>query len=95
MPVLNSVELEPRVVRVLGDVLDTDLTGRDTDESLVDVPGVEYDSATVVEAVVAIESEFDVDVDFADDDIRYAFRSIGTITEFVGQKLADKEALLR
>ena len=95
MTVLNEAELGQRVVRVLGGVLDADLTGQDTDQSLAETSGVEYDSATVVEAVVAVESEFGIDVDFAEDDIRYAFRSLGTIAELVEQKLADKEALSR
>jgi acyl carrier protein len=95
MPVLNGTELEQRVVHVLGDVLDTDLSGQDRNKSLAETAEVEYDSATVVEAVVAIESDFEIDVDFAADDIRYAFRSLGTITEFVEQKLSDKEALAR
>jgi acyl carrier protein len=95
MTTLNELELEQRVARVLGGVLDADLGGQDKDQSLAETPGLEYDSATVVEAVVAVESEFEIEIDFAEDDIRYAFRSLGTIAELVEQKLSDKEALAR
>jgi acyl carrier protein len=95
MTVLNAPELEQRVARVVGGVLDADLSRQDKDQSLAETPGLEYDSATVVEAVVAVESEFEVEIDFAEDDIRYAFRSLGTIAELVEQKLSDKEALAR
>jgi acyl carrier protein len=89
----DATEIEERVRRALGEVLDADLAGCERDRTLAEAPGIYYDSASVVECVVAIEAEFGIEVDFVEDDVRYAFRSIGTISDFVGRKLADSHAL--
>jgi acyl carrier protein len=91
--VLDATAIEERVRRSLGDVLDADLAGVERDQTLAETPGIYYDSASVVECVVAIESEFGIEVDFVEDDIRYAFQTIATIADFVARKLADRHAL--
>ncbi len=91
----DGTAIEERVRRALGEVLDADLESFERDATLAETPGIYYDSASVVECVVAIESEFGIEVDFVEDDVRFAFRTIGTISDFVSRKLADSHALSR
>ncbi len=82
-----------RVVARLSEVLDANLTSIDPDQPLSEIPGVYFDSASALECVVAIEDAFGFTMDFVEDDLRYAFRTLGRIEEFVARKLADANAL--
>jgi len=52
------------------------------------LPG--YDSLAALELVTAVETEFDIEVDFVADDVRYSFSTLDRVTEYVRDRLEDR-----
>ena len=50
-----------------------------------------YDSLAATECIYAIEEQFDIEVDFTVDDVRFWFSSIERIAHFVSDRLEDAE----
>ncbi|RPF20744.1 acyl carrier protein [Myceligenerans xiligouense] len=63
------------------------------DELLAEALGDRYDSLAALEAVSAVESHFEIDVDFVSHDVRHTFATIGRIATFVRDELEDRERL--
>ena len=70
---------------ILEPVADNDL--------LRDALGDRYDSLAALECICRIESEFGIEVDFVEHDVRHFFSTIELICAFVADQLEDLEAL--
>lgn len=58
------------------------------DELSEALPG--FDSLAALEFVTAIEEEFDIEVDFVGDDVRYSFSTLDRVTEYVCERVEDR-----
>lgn len=72
-----------------GDVMDL---VADTDELPLAL-GDRYDSLNAMECIVAVESEFGIEVDFVAHDVRFSFSTIERISMFVREQLEDRVML--
>jgi acyl carrier protein len=81
------------VRRVLSEIFGTSLDAIDPGRPLREIEALNYDSAAVLEVIVAVEEEFGVAIDVVEDDVRHDFQSIRRIADTVERKLADKLAL--
>ncbi|MFF7361716.1 phosphopantetheine-binding protein [Streptomyces sp. NPDC008125] len=54
------------------------------------LPG--FDSLAALEFVTAVEGEFDIEVDFVGDDVRYSFSTLDRVTEYVRERVEDQGA---
>lgn len=71
----------------------SEINGYGDDMAFTDIPELNYDSTAALECIIAIEDEFGILVDYAEDDVTHAFRSIATIVQFVQRKLEDQQAI--
>ncbi|MFY1671567.1 acyl carrier protein [Plantactinospora sp. WMMB334] len=72
--------------------------GPAVDDVADDVPlpealGARYDSLAALECITLVEAEFEVEVDFVEHDVRYAFATVERIVQFVHDRLEDRVAL--
>jgi acyl carrier protein len=87
----DDIQEQVRAVlrRTIGDLVD----GLSPDDELANALGDRYDSLTALECITAIESRFDVEVDFVAQDVRYWFATLGRMTTFVHDQLEDRASL--
>lgn len=63
------------------------------EDELSAVLGDSFDSLAALEIIVQVETEFAIEVDFVQHDVRYWFASLSRISQFVHDQLADLAAL--
>ena len=85
--------LRDRIRAVVARLLDTALSPAQDHTPLAEIDPDRYDSLGVLDCVAAVESEFDIAVDFVEDDLRVTFRSVVSIEDLVGRRIADTVAL--
>lgn len=78
---------------VLAQVVGAPVYDCDPALSLRDVPGLRYDSITVLECVGVLEAHFGVAIDIVDDDLVFSFRTLERIVQLIERKLADQATL--
>jgi acyl carrier protein len=90
---IEPATISNRIMQVLAPLLNNGLEAWEEHILLQNIPNARYDSVTVMECVVAIEQEFDITIDFIEDDIAHTFQSVATIQSLVARKTADRIAL--
>lgn len=63
------------------------------DDLLAESLGDRYDSLAALETVSALESHFEIGVDFVSHDVRHTFATLGRIATFVHHEREDRERL--
>lgn len=89
----DTEALGDEVRALLRDRLGSAVDGLPGDADLAQSLGERYDSLTALECVTAIESRFDLEVDFVAHDVRHWFSTIDRITRFVRNEIEDRELL--
>ncbi|MGL6234651.1 MAG: acyl carrier protein [Segniliparus sp.] len=49
-----------------------------------------FDSLAGMEFITAVEEEFDIEVDFVDDDVRYSFSTLDRVVEYIAERVEDQ-----
>jgi|GEM_PF-922367 acyl carrier protein len=98
MPAATNMTLSPevmidRVRKALRSRFGADINAIGDEESLAQALGDRFDSLAVLEAVSVVEAEFDIEIDFVADDVRYLFGTIARIAQFARDRLADQAVL--
>lgn len=86
-------DIRYQVRALAGQLLGTTMTPDQDERELAEIDADAYDSLGVLDCVAAVELQFSISVDLVDDDLRATFRSVASISELVGRKLADARAL--
>ena len=63
------------------------------DEKLADALGERYDSLTAMECITALESAFELEVDFVAHDVRYWFATVERMARFIADQREDRALL--
>ncbi|MEU6020292.1 acyl carrier protein [Micromonospora sp. NPDC048871] len=90
---MNTDELQQQIRAVLRRTIGEPVDNLGPDDDLATALGSRYDSLTALECISAIESSFDIEVDFVGQDVRYWFATLGRMTTFVRDQLEDRASL--
>ncbi|ATL26061.1 acyl carrier protein [Streptomyces formicae] len=91
MHTADQTEISTRVLALLEKRFGDTVLSLAPDADLSDaLPG--FDSLAALEYVTAVESEFDFEVDFVGDDVRYWFSTLVRTSEYVRERVEDQAA---
>jgi acyl carrier protein len=82
-----------RIRELLSAALDRELRAEHDAAALRELFPERYDSLAVLDAVGAVETEFGIEIDLVNDDLRRTFSSVATISELVTRKQRDRAVL--
>ncbi len=90
---MSNLSIEQRIRQALAQLLGEEVHAIDKQDSFRDFIGERFDSLMAVEVITAIESCFEIEVDYLSDDVRYWFETLEKMETFVAQKLEDQLTL--
>jgi acyl carrier protein len=86
-------DLQEQVRTVLRQHLGDAVVSVAPDEKLADALGERYDSLTAMECITALESAFEIEVDFVAHDVRYWFATVERMARFIADQREDRALL--
>ena len=73
---MSSDDVLGRIRRILKEAFSVFIEGSQEDTLFIDIPGFDYDSLKAIEFVGILETEFGIEIDFADDDLAFNLSSL-------------------